>query len=200
MDAGDHRSNKITTQILRSSLSAFKYLRKLTTGTLVTNIHLRCKESQHREKVKYCITDLVDKRRHLPPPSFLLQPLIQGSHRRGYYVFYVDLFNLEVILGNMLFLFKLEVNVFNLDIILHYFRLDAGRTDILIKQSNIVRINILETSKNKTLKQGWMLKSQSYCNFFYLKLQADVVPFTAVICFSDLVLCNKPPRWKVTPA
>ena len=115
-------------------------------------------------------------------------------------MFYVDFFNLEVIIGYMLFLFKLEVNVFNLDIILHYFRLDAGRTDILIKQSNIVRINILETSKNKTLKQGWMLKSQSYCNFFYLKLQADVVPFTAFICFSDLVLCNKPPRWKVTPA
>ena len=40
MDAGDHRSNKITTQMLKSSLSAFKYLRKLTTGTLVTNIHL----------------------------------------------------------------------------------------------------------------------------------------------------------------
>ena len=53
--------------------------------------------------------------------------MTQGSHRRGYYVFYVNLFNLEVILGYMLFLFKLEVNVykieyvFNLDIILHYF-------------------------------------------------------------------------------
>ena len=90
----------------------------------------------------------------------------QRSHRTGYYEFYINLFNLEVMLGYVLFSFKLEVNVFNLDIILHYFRLDAGRTDILIKQSNIVRINILETSKNKTLKQGWMLKSQSCCNFF----------------------------------
>ena len=45
----------------------------------------------------------------------------KGSQRRGFYVFYVNLFNLEVILGYRLFLFKLEVNVFNLDIILHYF-------------------------------------------------------------------------------
>ena len=30
-------------------------------------------------------------------------------------MFYVDFFNLEVIIGYMLFLFKLEVNVFNLD-------------------------------------------------------------------------------------
>ena len=63
----------------------------------------------------------------------------QGSQRRGFYVFYINLFNLEVMLGYVLFSFKLEVNVFNLDIILHYFRLDAGRTDILIKQNNIVR-------------------------------------------------------------
>ena len=45
----------------------------------------------------------------------------QGSQRRGFYVFYVNLFNLGVILRYMLFLIKLEVNVFNLDITLHYF-------------------------------------------------------------------------------
>ena len=45
----------------------------------------------------------------------------QRSHRTGYYEFYINLFNLEVMLGYVLFSFKLEVNVFNLDIILHYF-------------------------------------------------------------------------------
>ena len=63
----------------------------------------------------------------------------------------------------MLFLFKLEVNVFNLDII---FTLYFICMQILIKRSNVARIYILETGDNGTLKQGWMLKRQDSLNFF----------------------------------
>ena len=85
------------------------------------------------------------------------------------------------------------------------FHVYAGRTEILIKQSDIIRKNMLETSKNWTLKQGWMLMSKISCNLFggwnfKPTLCCLWANYMAVICFSDLVLCNKTPRGKVTPS
>ena len=68
----------------------------------------------------------------------------QGSQRRDFYVFYVNLFNLEVILRYRLFLFKLEVNVLNLDIILHNFSSVKPSSQIMFAKEGFCRLTFDE--------------------------------------------------------